>query len=103
MIVMWWSCGGQVMIVAPFFFSCQHAIFLLVIVVAWVIPDVPESVKNEIKREKVLALKAHLGQSGDPQRQPDTGLLDEHHLEVERRAKGKEEMEHFGAVIRRNE
>ena len=88
-------------LVAPLF--CQHAIFLLVIVVAWIIPDVPESVKDEIKREKVLALKAHLGRSSDPQRQPDTGLLEEHHLEVERRAEGEEELEHIAEVIRRNE
>lgn len=73
------------------------------IVIAWVIPDVPQSVKDEIKREKVLALKSHLGQSAEPQRQPDTGLLEEHHLEVERRAEGEEELEHLAAVIRRNE
>ena len=81
----------------------QHAIFLLVIVIAWAIPDVPQSVKDEIKREKVLALKSHLGQSAEPLRQPDTGLLEEHHLEVERRAEGEDELEHLAAVIRRNE
>ena len=37
------------------------------IVIAWLIPDVPEAVQNEIKKEKLLALEAALSRP-DPRR-----------------------------------
>ena len=41
--------------------SCdQHVIFVLVGIIAWLIPDVPEKVKLEIMREIVLASEAQL-------------------------------------------
>ena len=36
-------------------------------VIAWLIPDVPETVQNEIKKEKLLALEATLSRP-DPRR-----------------------------------
>ena len=45
----------------------EHIIFIAVIVIAWLIPDVPEAVQNEIKKEKLLALEAALSRP-DPRR-----------------------------------
>ena len=42
----------------------QHFIFLGVAVIAWIIPDVPEAVQQEIKKEKLLALEATLKAKG---------------------------------------
>jgi hypothetical protein len=36
----------------------EHFIFILSGVLAWLIPDVPQSVKNEIQKEKLLAFEA---------------------------------------------
>ena len=43
-------------------FSLQHVIFVLGAVIAWAIPDVPENVENEIKKEKLLAFRAQQAQ-----------------------------------------
>ena len=40
-----------------FFFLSQHVIFLIGIILDLLIPDVPKSVKDEIRREKYLASK----------------------------------------------
>ena len=37
-------------------------IFALGAVIAWAVPDVPENVENEIKREKLLACRAQMVQ-----------------------------------------
>ena len=36
----------------------QHLIFAISAFLAWLVPDVPQSVKNEIQREKLLAYEA---------------------------------------------
>lgn len=36
----------------------QHFIFVIAAFLAWLVPDVPQSVKNEIRREKLLAYEA---------------------------------------------
>ena len=36
----------------------QHFIFIISAVLAWLIPDVPQSVQNEIQKEKLLAFEA---------------------------------------------
>jgi hypothetical protein len=41
----------------------EHVIFVLVAFIAWIIPDIPEAVENEIKKEKLLALEATLKRS----------------------------------------
>lgn len=41
-----------------FFFFLQHFIFVISAFLAWLIPDVPQSVKNEIQKEKLLAFEA---------------------------------------------
>ena len=43
-------------------FPPQHVIFVLGAVIAWAIPDVPENVENEIKKEKLLAYRAQQAQ-----------------------------------------
>lgn len=53
------SC--QSVLVSP---PLQHFIFLGVAVIAWIIPDVPEAVQQEIKKEKLLALEATLKAKG---------------------------------------
>lgn len=40
------------------FFFLQHFIFVISAFLAWLIPDVPQSVKNEIQKEKLLAFEA---------------------------------------------
>ena len=41
--------------------SCdQHVIFVLVAVIAWIIPDIPEKVRLEIMKEIMLASEAQL-------------------------------------------
>ena len=45
-------------------FPLQHFIFVGVAVIAWLIPDVPEAVQQEIKKEKLLALEATLKAKG---------------------------------------
>lgn len=44
----------------------QHFIFIISGFLAWLVPDVPQSVKNEIQREKLLANEAihHLKATG---------------------------------------
>ena len=39
-------------------FLLQHFIFVISAFLAWLIPDVPQSVKNEIQKEKLLAFEA---------------------------------------------
>ena len=36
----------------------QHIIFIISAFLAWLVPDVPQSVKNEIQNEKLLAFEA---------------------------------------------
>ncbi len=36
----------------------QHVIFVVAGILAFLVPDVPQSVKNEIQREKLLAAEA---------------------------------------------
>lgn len=40
------------------FFLLQHFIFIISGFLAWLIPDVPQSVQNEIQKEKLLAYEA---------------------------------------------
>ena len=43
------------MLLYTLFLPLQNFIFVFVGVLAWLVPDIPQSVLNEIRREKVLA------------------------------------------------
>ena len=51
------TCMCILSLVLSFFFL-QHFIFVISAALAWLIPDVPQSVKNEIQKEKLLAFEA---------------------------------------------
>ncbi len=49
-------CSSLLCIVC--FFCMQHVIFVVAGILAFLVPDTPQSVKNEIQREKLLAAEA---------------------------------------------
>ena len=58
----------------------QHVIFFLSMIIAWAVPDVPENVENEIKREKLLAYRAQQEHVGDAKKHENQSSHDEHPL-----------------------
>ena len=49
-------------------------------VIAWAVPDVPENVENEIKREKLLAYRAQQQQVLGVKKDENKSLHEEHPL-----------------------
>lgn len=49
---------NQPFLILLYIFIQQHFIFIISGILAWLIPDVPQSVKNEIQKEKLLAYEA---------------------------------------------
>ncbi|KAL5475674.1 hypothetical protein EMCRGX_G025519 [Ephydatia muelleri] len=58
----------------------EHVIFFLSMVIAWAVPDVPENVENEIKREKLLAYRAQQQQVLGVKKDENKSLHEEHPL-----------------------
>ena len=77
-MVVWVTCGSRVSL--PYyvrqysvhqqfiFIVSQHIVFGITAILAWIIPDVPKEVSNQIKERKLLAREAL--RSAD---QPETG------------------------------